>query len=51
MTDRQNWIDRLKDAMSLTVDNSDGARVSCHVRVPELPMVSLVDASVLSRSV
>ena len=47
--DRQIQIGWLKDAMRLSMDTSDGARDSFHDSAPELPMVSLVDASVVQR--
>ena len=47
--DRQTRIGLLKDAMRLSMDTSDGAHESVHDSAPELPMVSLVGASVLQR--
>ena len=45
--DRQAWIEKLKDAMRVSVGSCDGADKLYLGWAPELPMVSLVDASVL----
>ena len=45
--ERSTWIGKLKDAMRVSVGSCDGTGKQCIVSAPELPMVSLVDASVL----
>ena len=45
--DRQAWIGKLKDAMRVSVGNFNGVDKLCLGWAPELPMVSVVDASVL----
>ena len=49
VADRQIRIGWLKDAMRLSMDTREGACESFHESAPELPMVSLVDASLLQR--